>query len=156
VGLQAPQRGFVRGILTGVATGLLCGLAGKGYLLVVDHVDVLRRLRDETVSLSSPGGESIAPWFALLAVLAAPVFEEFIFRGVLFGGFRRSFGPVVAAASSALVFAIVHPAIASAPVFLLGFAAALVYEHERSLIVPMATHMTYNAVVVGLVFGSHS
>jgi len=156
LGLSAPRRGFVRGILTGVAVGLLCGLAGKGYLLVVDHVDVLRRLRDETVSLSSPDSGSIAPWFALLAVLAAPVFEEFIFRGVLFGGFRRSFGPVVAAASSALVFAIVHPAIASAPVFLLGFAAALVYEHERSLIVPMATHMTYNAVIVGLVFGSHS
>jgi membrane protease YdiL (CAAX protease family) len=27
-----------------------------------------------------------------LAVIAAPVFEEFIFRGLIFGGLRRSFG----------------------------------------------------------------
>ena len=34
--------------------------------------------------------------------------------------------------------------------FLLGFAAALVYERERSLLTPMAAHMTYNALVLGL------
>jgi ABC-2 type transport system permease protein len=152
LGMRAPRGGFARGILTGLAVGLVCGVVAQGYLFAVDHVAVLRRLRDETVSLSNADGARTSVWFAALAIVAAPVFEEFIFRGVLFGGFRRSFGALGAAASSALVFAIVHPAIACAPVFVLGFAAALVYERERSLLVPMATHMTYNAVVVGLAF----
>ncbi|MEI9936109.1 MAG: type II CAAX endopeptidase family protein [Pseudomonadota bacterium] len=152
VGLRMPERGLMRGVLTGVTTGLACGLLAKVYLGLVEHVDFLRRLRDETVSL--PSGSGLSPWFALLAIVAAPVFEEFIFRGVLFGGFRRSFGALAAAAASAAVFAIVHPAIASAPVFVLGFAAALIYERERSLLVPMAAHMTYNALVVGLALRS--
>jgi ABC-2 type transport system permease protein len=153
VGLQAPKQGMLRAILSGVAGGLACGLVAKGYLMLTDHVDVLRRMRDETISFSND--EHTAVWFAVLAIFVAPIFEEFIFRGVLFGGFRRSFGALPAAVSSALVFAIVHPAIASAPVFLLGFVAALVYERARSLVAPMAAHMTYNAIVVGLAFIRH-
>jgi len=49
----------------------------------------------------------------------------------------------------------VHPAIASAPVFVLGLAAALVYERERSLLAPMAAHMTYNALVIGVALSRH-
>jgi hypothetical protein len=150
VGLRMPKRGLFLGLLLGLATGLACGALARGYLGIVEHVDVLRRLRDETVSLSDPNGHGLSPWFAVLAIVAAPVFEGFIFRGVLFGGFRRSLGALAAAAASAAVFAIVHPAIASAPVFVLGFAAALIYERERSLLVPMAAHMTYNALLVGL------
>jgi hypothetical protein len=150
VGLRRPEHGLLRGVLSGVVTGLACGVVARGYLGVVEHVDFLRRLRDDTVSLSNQGGGGFSPWFAVLAVLAAPLFEEFIFRGVLFGGFRRSFGALAAAAASAAVFAIVHPAIACAPVFVLGFAAALLYERERSLLAPMAAHMTYNALVIGL------
>ena len=149
VGIRAPERGLARGLLTGVAAGVACGLVARGYLSLVEHVDFLRLLRDETVSLSKDNGRGVSPWFAILAIGAAPLFEEFIFRGVLFAGFRRSFTPLAAAAASAAVFAIVHPAIASAPVFVLGFAAALVYERERSLLVPMAAHMTYNALVLG-------
>jgi ABC-2 type transport system permease protein len=150
VGLRMPERGLIRGLLTGVTTGLACGVIARGYLGLVEHVDFLRRLRDETVSLSDQSRGGLSPWFAVLAIIAAPVFEEFIFRGVLFGGFRRSFGAFAAAAASAAVFAIVHPAIASAPVFVLGFAAALIFERERSLLTPMAAHMTYNALIVGL------
>jgi ABC-2 type transport system permease protein len=155
VGLRRPQRGVLSGVLTGIAAGFACSLVAKGYLLVVDHFDVLRHLRDETVSLSNEGSTSVAPWFAVLAVFAAPIFEEFIFRGVLFGGLRRSFGALGAAVASALVFGIVHPAIASAPVFVLGLAAALVYERERSLLAPMAAHMTYNALVIGVALSRH-
>jgi ABC-2 type transport system permease protein len=149
VGLRLPVRGLARGIGTGVAAGLACALVAKGYLRLVAQFGVLRRLRDETIA-SSNGGSNIASWFVILAILAAPVCEEFIFRGVLYGGFRRSMTASRAALCSAAVFGIVHPAIASAPVFVLGFAAALVYERERSLLAPVAAHMTYNALVLGL------
>ena len=45
--------------------------------------------------------------------------------------------------------AIVHPAIATLPVFVLGVIAALAFERSRSLLSSMLVHMTYNAVVIG-------
>ena len=81
-----------------------------------------------------------------LALVAAPLFEEFIFRGLIFGGLRRSFGVWPATLASAAVFAIVHPAIAIAPVFVMGVCAALLYERTRSLLAPMLAHAVYNAL----------
>ena len=48
-------------------------------------------------------------WLLPLTVLAAPLFEEFIFRGPIFGGQRRTFGFGGAALTSAAIFVIVHP-----------------------------------------------
>src|SRR5262249_43076873 len=88
-------------------------------------------------------------WWALpLALVAAPLFEEFIFRGLIFGGLRRSFGLWPATLVSAAMFAIMHPAISMLPVFVMGVCAALVYERTRSLLAPMLTHAVYNACVL--------
>ena len=84
--------------------------------------------------------------------ITAPIFEEFIFRGLLYGGFRRSVGPIKAALASAVVFAVVHPAISCLPVFAISFVAALAYAQFRSLLAPSAVHMTYNAMVVAVAF----
>jgi membrane protease YdiL (CAAX protease family) len=151
VGLRRPRGGVARSALYGIAGGLAAGLVARGYLVVVDRIEVLRRLRDETVSLSPADASSgLVPWFGVLALVAAPLFEEFIFRGVLYGGFRRSVGPAKAAVFSAAVFAIVHPAIATAPVFVLGVLAAVAFERSRSLLSSVIIHMTYNAVVIGV------
>ena len=75
----------------------------------------------------SPSNPSLRWWLPALAVLAAPLFEEFIFRGLIFGGLRRIASPVTAALASAAIFAIVHPPMSVVPVFVLGIAAALVY-----------------------------
>jgi membrane protease YdiL (CAAX protease family) len=85
-----------------------------------------------------------------LTVLAAPLFEEFIFRGLIFGGLRRLMGALPAAAGSAALFAIVHPPLAMAPVFVLGLCAAWAYERSKSLLAPMLVHAAYNALVLGV------
>jgi hypothetical protein len=93
-------------------------------------------------------------WLLVLVVAAAPVFEEFIFRGLIFGGLRRTLGLAVSVLASAAIFALVHPPIAVIPVFGLGVVAALVYDRTRLLIGPMAAHAVYNAAVVGYQFVS--
>ena len=152
LGLRAPEQGWLRAIFTGLVGGIVGSAVASGYLLVVQRVTFLRELRDHTVSLAGSNA-SVLPWLAVLAILAAPVFEELIFRGVLFSGFRRSLGPVRAAFASAAVFAIVHPPIAAAPVFVLGLIAAAAYHRSRSLVTPMIVHATYNALV--FIVGSH-
>ena len=64
--------------------------------------------RRATASRTSSSGCGSCRW----RVVAAPVFEEFIFRGLIFGGLRRSFGVWPATLASAAVFAIVHPPLA--------------------------------------------
>jgi ABC-2 type transport system permease protein len=87
---------------------------------------------------------------AAIAVPAAPVFEEFIFRGLIFGGLRRSLGVVPATLASAAIFAIIHPPNAVIPVFVMGVCAAVIYERTRMLAAPMLVHAVYNATMLGL------
>ncbi len=84
-------------------------------------------------------------WLAPLAILAAPIFEEFIFRGQLFGGLRRSLPAWQAMTASAALFAVIHPPLAMAPVFVLGLCTACAAERSRSLLAPMLAHALYNA-----------
>lgn len=87
-------------------------------------------------------------WLLALAVLAAPLCEEFIFRGLLQGGLRRSLPAWQAIIIGAAVFAIVHPPAAMLPVFVLGLCTGWVYEKSGALLAPMLVHGSYNAVVL--------
>jgi ABC-2 type transport system permease protein len=130
--------------LTGIAVGLFAGALGVAYLYTLDGLDLLRTAMNEGKSYVRLG-----LWTLPLALVAAPLFEEFIFRGLIFGGLRRSFGVWPAGLASAALFAILHPAFSILPVFMLGMCAALVYERSRSLLAPMIVHAVYNAVVIG-------
>jgi membrane protease YdiL (CAAX protease family) len=154
LGIRMPkgtsQRGAARAILLGLGAGVASASVGLVYLWLCQRVGFLRQLRDEALQLSDADGRgALRLWFFGLAVFAAPVFEEFIFRGVLFRGFRRSMTAGAAALASAAVFALVHPAIAAAPVFVLALLSALAYERSRWLATPVLAHMVYNAVLVG-------
>jgi len=89
-----------------------------------------------------------AGWLFLLACVAAPLCEEFIFRGLIFGGLRRSMGLLPAMAMSAALFAIVHPPASMLPVFALGLCTAYAYDKTRVLLAPMLVHALYNAAVL--------
>jgi len=130
--------------LLGLAAGLAAGAVGVLYLFGLDALDLL-----EGAVRASKSYASLGLWTLPLALIAAPLFEEFIFRGLIFGGLRRSFGIWPAALASAALFAVVHPAFSIIPVFFLGACAALVYERSRSLLAPMIVHGVYNACVIG-------
>ncbi len=129
--------------LLGIVAGLVTGAIAAGYLYGIDAAGWLDDATTQKNAL-------VKLWWALpLAVIAAPVFEEFIFRGLIFGGLRRSFGLWPATLVSAALFAVMHPALSMIPVFILGACAALVYERTRSLLAPMLLHAVYNACALG-------
>jgi hypothetical protein len=136
IGVDLPKA-----LLWGVAGGVVASLAGLAYIEIAASMSLLPAFRF--------ADHSTALWLGSLAILAAPVFEEFIFRGLIFGGLRRSLGPGVATLASAAIFAIVHPPLSVIPVFFLGVCAALVYERSRMLAAPMVVHALYNAAVLG-------
>ena len=84
---------------------------------------------------------------ALIALIAAPVTEELIFRGCLYGVLRQIGGRVLAIGVSAIVFALIHGHAASLPgLFILAVALALLYEATGSLWAPLALHAIFNAM----------
>lgn len=87
-------------------------------------------------------------WIVALTVIAAPLCEEFIFRGLIHGGLRRSLPGWQAMLTSAAIFAVVHPPLSMLPVFVLGVCAAWTYERSKTLLAPMLVHAGYNAVMV--------
>ncbi len=80
------------------------------------------------------------------AVVWAPIFEEIVFRGVLYLGFRQWLSPIAAAFLSALIFAFLH--FYSLPGFLgvmwTGFIFAIAFEYSRSLLPAIGAHMLTN------------
>ena len=83
---------------------------------------------------------------AVLAVVIAPVVEEFAFRGLLLRRWiaRRGFWPGLI--GTAIVFALLHPPnwIGS---FVFSIAAGLLYLWSGSLALPIVVHMINNAFV---------
>lgn len=85
------------------------------------------------------------------AVVVAPVVEEFLFRGYLYGVMRRYLGAVAGIALNAALFAGIHLHVPSlAPLFVFAVCLTLAYERTGSLLVPMTMHALFNALSVSL------
>jgi uncharacterized protein len=83
----------------------------------------------------------------VLAVVVAPISEEFIFRFFVYGVVRRYFGIAVGLIFNALLFAVAHNHLPSAaPLFVLGSCFTLAYEWSGSILVSMAMHSLFNSV----------
>ncbi len=88
--------------------------------------------------------------FAFLACVAAPFFEETVFRGFIFNALLRYLTPWGAVVISALVFGLFHllePGNSGAvfPLAAGGVVLALVYYRSGSLVASMLTHALFNA-----------
>lgn len=144
---------IVRGMNAGVslrsaaiAATLACAM-GAAYLTAIEHTGLWAELMNSAPKLVGGRG-----WVLALAVVAAPLCEEFIFRGLIYGGLRRSMKAPQAMLMSAAVFAVVHPPLSMLPVFVLGLCAAWTYERSKTLLAPMLVHATYNAVILSMQF----
>jgi len=115
----------------------------------------------EASAASEEASESIPPpprMEVVATVLAAPICEELFFRGILFTGFRRHYGPKRAAVFSALVFAVYHlDPIWFVGLFLSGVALAALLDATGSIWPSILVHAAWNGLMVlggsGLVIG---
>jgi membrane protease YdiL (CAAX protease family) len=126
-----------------VAIAVSCVVAFS-YLYALKHSSLAAQLP------ALPPAADTRLWLFALTVLAAPLCEEFIFRGLIFGGLRRSMPAAQAIVISAAVFAAVHPALSLLPVFVVGLCTAWVYERSKTLLAPMLVHAAYNAAMVAI------
>ena len=99
-------------------------------------------------------------WVFLMAG-ALPVIEEVLFRGVLYTGFKQSWGPAVAFVLTTAVFVAFHmPKVlqywpAAASVTLLGSFLLWIRIRTSSLAPGMVFHVSYNGLLMGVALVSH-
>ena len=132
----------------GVAAGVLAALAGLAYIHVSQRLGLMPDVTHQLDGGSTQERWLLQLWLLVLAVVAAPLFEEFLFRGLIFGGLHRTWGTAPAIVASAAVFAIVHPPTSMIPVFGLGLCTAAAYNRTKMLLSPMVAHAIYNGVLV--------
>jgi membrane protease YdiL (CAAX protease family) len=148
-GVPVIVRGMHAGVSlrsAAVAAAAAC-VVGVLYLTLMQHTALWVELMKDGPKLVGARG-----WILALAVVAAPLCEEFIFRGLIYGGLRRSMAAPQAMLMSAAIFAVVHPPASMLPVFVLGLCTAWTYERSKTLLAPMLVHAAYNAVILSLQF----
>lgn len=129
---------------------LVCVAVGAIWVLVLRHVSPFREFYESaqgnaTVVLDPRGWQVV-----LLLVVAAPLIEEFMFRGYILRIMQTAWSPRMAIFASALLFAVVHPGLSFPPVFLLGLATAWLYTRSGRLWPGMVLHAVYNGVIVAI------
>ena len=129
-----------------IATGLL------SYLLSLFAGDV------PTAQEQVMPGQSSLPvtdliWLTIAGAVAAPVVEEFLFRGLLFQFVRSHRALWVAVVVSSLAFAVAHFVPVLIPVlFVFGIAEAFVFHRYGSIYPAIALHALNNGTLFVVLF----
>ena len=91
--------------------------------------------------------------FLFVLCILAPVVEETLFRGGLYGGMRKRWPLPVAALASGSMFAAVHlSGVNFIPILALGVALAMIYERTGSLAPGMIAHGVFNLSTAVVLF----
>ncbi len=91
--------------------------------------------------------------FFFTAAVAAPVFEELLFRGFLLPSLTRYMPVWGAIATSSLIFAIAHLSVSEViPLTVLGSVLGFIYTRSRNLLAPMLLHSFWNSATMAGLF----
>lgn len=152
-----PRTGFTPGIRR-LGRSLVAGMAGLACLLFACYLMQFSNFGIESLedSLRFDSLDGLAAISVSLSasVILAPITEEIIFRGFLFGALRTRLGPVLAAVISSAIFAAVHgySFAGFVFVFLYGLMFTAIYQRSGSLLPGMIAHGLLNLILTtGLV-----
>jgi uncharacterized protein len=129
-----------------------------GGFLVAFPIVILVTLANQQIWQGNGGSNPILPFilqskdpaalvlFFLTAAIAAPFFEETLFRGFILPSLTRYMPTWGAVLASSLLFAVVHLSLSEvAPLTALGIVLGFSYVKTRNLLVPMVLHGLWNA-----------
>lgn len=135
------------------------GLVGPAVLLLAPAVFVFASFADDLVSIPFPMSAADQARFqeilgtqltsVLAVVIAGPIFEELLFRGIILRGLLARMAPGRAVVVSSLVFGIAHLDIHQVvTATLIGLPLGWLYVKFRSAVPGMFLHAAVNALAV--------
>ena len=117
-----------------------------GYILmwcISIAIEPLTSILPDSQSYIGSGG-----WLLVSAVLIAPIFEEYLFRGYIAGTIQYAYGSVAAWLISAILFGVAHgqPAVMVSAT-MSGLVLGFYFLRSRSVMIPMILHAMNNLTV---------
>lgn len=153
IGLRpAPARWYWWAVLLALASLPLVGLVNYATQVLMGGP-----LRNPQIDLLAPGGFSWRGLVGMLVMagLVAPVVEEIVFRGLLYGWLRPRLGAAIGIAASALLFAVAHGVLHLVPALAVqGMLLAFLYERSGSLGPAMVMHGVFNAMMTTALYAA--
>jgi membrane protease YdiL (CAAX protease family) len=146
IGLKDLTKGFLRGVLWSSGFGVVVLILGSIlYFLNYNPFSLFR------VRLPSSGLQ-LALYFSAICIIA-PVYEEIVFRGVIYRLLRKR-GVVIAVIVSSTIFSLMHMINGDISIVNIigGFIFAISFEVEKNLVTPMTIHFAGNASIFLLVY----
>ncbi len=155
---SAPGREFVLavGVLgiayaaTALAHTFLAPFIGAWW----DTVAILRAIGSDDGRLAN-AGLGLAAIILLRACVLAPLTEELLFRGVLFGWLRQRLSPSLTIAITSIAFAAIH---AYPPILPLAFATGValgwIRERSGSVAPTIVIHVVHNVLLVTFAYAT--
>jgi hypothetical protein len=131
--------------------GLAALAAGVGLAFRIPPLALVMAQAGQLRAVSDPLAAVV---YGLVAVGIAPLAEEGIFRGFVYGGLRRRMSVPAAILLSSVMFAATHvgqPAAAMIGLAGLAMAFAYAFERTRNLYVAIGMHMAHNALIFALI-----
>jgi membrane protease YdiL (CAAX protease family) len=154
LGWRRPDARTLGAALIGAVAMYAVTIVVAGLQFVITHAQP----HEEAVTLfTSTRDPALMATFSLIAVVAAPIVEESVFRGFLFNALLR-YAPVwLAATISGILFGLTHfsPS-ALAPLACSGIVLAYVYYASGSLVAAMITHAIFNALNLAAIASGHA
>lgn len=121
----------------------------KGLGQLVDIQDPVKMFMD-AIERGNPLEISL---LVFSAVILAPLWEELIFRGLLYGYLKSRMSVFAALLVSSLIFSAYHFNLnALMPLLIVGIATGYIYERTRSLYFAIFFHALFNALSMAVLF----
>lgn len=148
----------------GLVLGVAVGLYGLQIGLLFSLQELGLRTAQNPATMAA--GDPVVYYAAMIAVsilIVGPA-EELLFRGIIQGGLRRSFGPIPAILLASVLFGVLHAGVQGSPseqvaymgiTVLLGAILGVLYERTENVLVPGLAHGVYNGIIfAGLLWGA--
>ncbi|CEP43546.1 CPBP family intramembrane glutamic endopeptidase [Paraclostridium sordellii] len=114
---------------------ILLNLAGILTKIIPNYINTQNQLQSASNSLVQ----------LIIMIILIPIYEEIIFRYVIFGYLKRNYSLTCAVIGQALIFGLAHLNIVQGIyTFVLGIALALMYIYSESLLGSIILHLIFN------------
>lgn len=139
---KSPLMIFIMAVIVAIGARILVEV----YCTLIQNLEVFKKSIIESATAAprlSTRLEFAIAFFSIL--IAAPIFEEFLFRGLIMGELKKVMRPWVAILLQAVIFGLSHGAIFQVPyTIFIGLLLGIIYHRTNNIIAPIVCHLVYN------------
>ena len=140
-----------------IAAAVAAFAFAAAYTGLIEWFDItaLKSERDDQIPNEILDNAGLMALTGVLVIGFAPICEEILFRGFVFPGLAKAWGPVLAGAATAAIFASAHIGLAwhktFIPIFLVAAVFAAAYYKSGNIFATIAAHLIFNTIAfIGL------